>query len=131
MSKLSIDKTPTGEEEFQDWTNEDKVKGASWDPDKARVRIDKIARALAISWSIFLMIVVIMQGTTVNAWICGFIPVFKSFHLSSTEFIAVVTTTTATIFGFLIIISRHLFHNGGLKFPLSSLSTLDTPRSPS
>jgi hypothetical protein len=36
-----------------------------------------------------------------------------SFHLETSEFIAVVTTTTATVFGFLVIVARHVFNGSG------------------
>lgn len=37
------------------------------------------------------------------------IPVLPVFQLDKTEFIAVVTTTTAAVFGFLVIVARGLF----------------------
>lgn len=40
------------------------------------------------------------------------ITIFPKFHLGQGEFIAVVTTTTASVFGFLVIISRGLFKGG-------------------
>lgn len=68
-----------------------------------------MARALAISWSLFLAWVTLGQGFETNHYIFGIWLVQGEFHLETSEFIAVVTTTTATVFGFLVIVTRHLF----------------------
>ncbi|WP_164118880.1 hypothetical protein [Sphingorhabdus sp. Alg239-R122] len=109
--KLRLDRTPTGEEEYEDWNNPPRLRG-EWDADAARTRIDRISRTLAIAWSLFLAWIILAQGFSKDHYILWLLPVFGEFHLKTGEFIAVVTTTTATVFGFLIIVARHVFSNG-------------------
>lgn len=106
--KRTLDDTPTGDEEFRDWNDQPRVSG-NWDPDAARCRIDRIARSLAICWSLFLAWILLAQGFDKNHLILWVWPIQGSFHLETTEFVAVVTTTTAAVFGFLVIVARHLF----------------------
>lgn len=106
--KRQLDETPTGDEEYRDWTNEPVVSG-DWNPDAARTRIDRISRSLAICWSVFLAWIVLAQGFSTDHTALLLIPIQGSFHLETSEFIAVVTTTTATVFGFLVIVARHVF----------------------
>lgn len=108
-----MDSTPTGVEEWEAWLSEAALQ-PTWDPDKARVRIDKIARRLATSWSIFLAYLILAQGLGRAVFLDVpftryYVQLFPKYHLESTEFVAVVTTTTASVFGFLIIVSRALF----------------------
>lgn len=110
--KRTLDDTPTGDEEFRDWNDEPLVSGENWDPDAARIRIDRISRTLAICWSLFLAWVILAQGFDTDHVIFWLWPIQGSFHLETSEFIAVVTTTTATVFGFLVIVARHLFAGG-------------------
>lgn len=105
-----LDDTPTGDEEFRDWNDEPRVSG-DWDPDAARTRIDRMARALAVLWSLFLAWIILAQGYDTDHFFLSLLPIHGAFHLESGEFIAVVTTTTATVFGFLVIVTRHLFSN--------------------
>jgi len=107
--KRALDVTPTGDEEFRDWNDESRVSGENWDPDAARIRIDRLSRTLAICWSLFLAWVILAQGFDKDHEIFWLWPIQGSFHLETSEFIAVVTTTTATVFGFLVIVARHLF----------------------
>lgn len=109
--KRRLDTTPSGNEEFRDWNNEPVVSGG-WDPDAARSRIDRIARALAICWSLFLAWIILAQGFDTDHYVLWLWPIQGSFHLETTEFVAVVTTTTAAVFGFLVIVARHLFAGG-------------------
>lgn len=106
--RLRLDSTPTGEEEFADWNDERRLSG-EWDPNAARTRIEKISRTLVVSWSLFLAYIILAQGFRKGFLVLWLIPVAPAFHLESSEFIAVVTTTTLSVFGFLIIVSRHLF----------------------
>lgn len=106
--KRRLDETPTGDEEFRDWTNEPAVSG-EWDPDAARSRIDRISRRLAVYWSMFLIWMILAQGFGDDKFTLFGVDLGGSFHLESGEFIAVVTTTTATVFGFLVIVARHVF----------------------
>jgi hypothetical protein len=64
---------------------------------------------LAIAWSLFLGWIILAQGFTDDKTLFLIIPISGDFKLESSEFIAVVTTTTASVFGFLIIVARHLF----------------------
>lgn len=107
--KRALDDTPTGDEEFRDWNDQPLVSGENWDADAARIRIDRIARALAIGWSLFLVWVILAQGYDTDHLIFWLWPIQGSFNLETSEFIAVVTTTTASVFGFLIIVARDLF----------------------
>jgi hypothetical protein len=110
-----LDPTPTFEEELRDFEFEEAYAGTEpYDPDAARMRIDKIARRLALVWSIFLIYIILAQGlprgwrVRVESHEFWIIPIFK---LETAEFVAVVTTTTAAVFGFLVIVSRHLFQS--------------------
>jgi len=58
---------------------------------------------LAISWMIFIVIVVIAQ----------FVARLYGAGLRPEEFIAVVTTTTASVFGFWYLVGRYLFPKEG------------------
>jgi hypothetical protein len=104
-----LDDTPTGKEEFLDWNDQPRVSGENWDENAARVRIDRIARALALGWSSFLVWVILAQGYPTDHTFLRIVPIQGAFHLETSEFIAVVTTTTASVFGFLIIVARDLF----------------------
>lgn len=83
-----------------------------YDESEAKARIDALARWLATVWTVFLMYIVIAQGNgdgfTLNVfgWSARLMP---NFHLESGEFIAVFTTTTASVFGFLVIVANYLF----------------------
>jgi hypothetical protein len=107
--KRALDDTPTGDEEFRDWNDQLLVSGENWDENAARIRIDRIARALALGWSSFLVWVILAQGYSSNHHFMWLLPIHGEFHLETSEFIAVVTTTTASVFGFLIIVARDLF----------------------
>jgi hypothetical protein len=114
--EIRLDPTPTGDEEYRDWLSEADLT-PTWNPDAARTRIDKIARRLAIFWSVFLVYMIIAQGNGDGVvlrlpWQRHIILV-PHFHLQASEFIAVVTTTTASVFGFLVIVARYLFKARG------------------
>lgn len=112
-TKLRLDRTPSGSEEYEDWLIPESL-APTWDPDAARLRIDTIARNLARWWSFFLIYLIIAQGNkdgvrVLIPWTERVVPIVPVFHLEPTEFIAVVTTTTASVFGFLVIVARALF----------------------
>lgn len=99
--------------------NEAIASGAtSYDEEAAKIRLDRIAHRLAVFWSIFLVAVIMMQGIKTGLQlpfpfpILGYqaIWVLPKFDLEGSEFIAVVTTTTATVFGFLTIVAGYLFN---------------------
>ena len=111
--KVRLDSSPTGTEEWDAWLSENALQ-PTWDPDQARVRIDKIARWLARGWSFFLVYLIFAQGIGTGVHLelpftGRSLPIGPTFHLQSTEFVAVVTTTTISVFGFLVIVSRALF----------------------
>lgn len=111
--EIRLDPTPSGDEEYRDWLEESSLT-PKWDPDAARTRIDKIARRLAIFWSLFLVYMIMAQGNADGValpipWTSRTLIVVPRFHLEPSEFIAVVTTTTASVFGFLVIVARYLF----------------------
>lgn len=114
---IQLDRTPTYEEEVRDFLSEPAYKGTKpFDEDGAKGRIDSIARRLAIVWSFFLIYLILAQGFTsgwqVDLEVRGYKISFflvRPFHLDSADFIAVVTTTTAAVFGFLVIVTNHLF----------------------
>jgi hypothetical protein len=91
---------------------------ANYDEEAAKIRLDKIAHRLAIFWSIFLVAVIMMQGVKTGLQIPFPFPILgyeamwilPNFDLEGPEFIAVVTTTTATVFGFLTIVAGYLFN---------------------
>jgi hypothetical protein len=112
--RWTLDKTPTFAEEVRDFTDEEAATGAKYDLEQAKIRIDSIARHLAIVWSAFLAYIIVAQGASNGAQVVlvpftdrglNVIP----FDLAPSEFIAVVTTTTASVFGFLVIVANHLF----------------------
>lgn len=113
---LRLDPTPTWEEEWRDFLSEDRFRGVvPFDKESAKRRVDKIARRLAICWSAFLIYIILAQAfghglQIIMQW--DWPPAkfsVQAFNLKSTEFIAVVTTTTASVFGFLVIIATNLF----------------------
>ena len=113
--RLQLDPTPSGAEESADLPDIRRVRGDAFNPSEAKSRIDKIARWLAVVWTIFLAYIILIQGfnRTISFVLFDlYIPIFPKFHLEQGEFIAVVTTTTASVFGFLVIISRGLFKSG-------------------
>jgi hypothetical protein len=86
--------------------------GVPYNEDDAKFRIDRLARWLAFMWTAFLMYIVLAQGngdgTTIT--LCGqTFQILPKFKLGSSEFIAVFTTTTAAVFGFLVIVANYLF----------------------
>lgn len=109
--ELQLDDSPTGEEEEAAFPDLRKARGDEYDEDKAKVRIDRIARWLAILWTGFLWYIILAQATRGGfVWFLGFmVTAQQPFHLESSEFIAVVTTTTASVFGFLVIVANSLF----------------------
>lgn len=114
--EVRLDPTPTGDEEYRDWLEPGSL-APTWDPDKARTRTDKIARHLAMFWSVFLVYIIIAQGNSDGVtlslpWTEWELRLVPAFSLEPSEFIAVVTTTTAAVFGFLVIVARHLFRAG-------------------
>ncbi len=116
--KVTLDPTPSGTAEGNALAtgSEDIASGKLvYSPEHAKLRIDTIARWLAICWSLFLAYLVLCQGFSSGILLHILNPVYKSyfemkpFKLGSAEFIAVVTTTTASVFGFLVIVASHLF----------------------
>jgi hypothetical protein len=110
--KLSLDSTPTGEEEQREFPNQASAMGLPYDEGPAKTRIDGLARRLAIAWTIFLIYIVIAQGHKYGAALVIFgvkFWIIPEFHLDKAEFIAVFTTTTGAVFGFLVIVANHLF----------------------
>lgn len=86
--------------------------GLPYKEGEAKQRIDTLARWLASVWTIFLMYLVIAQGNKDGAVLTLFdhqVRVLPAFALAKEEFIAVFTTTTASVFGFLVIVANHLF----------------------
>jgi len=111
MAEIALEPSPSGEAEASAFPDLPQARG-DWNPDKARVRIDRIARRLAVSWTAFLWVLIFLQGRRVGYHphdFGRFIPLIPAFHLEESAFIAVVTTTTASVFGFLVIIANHLF----------------------
>lgn len=115
---LKLDRTPTYEEELRAFGSEEAYKGTKpFNEDQAKGRIDSIARWLAIVWSTFLIYIIFAQGIgtglalewTTEGGVAERVPIMPVFHLESADFIAVVTTTTAAVFGFLVIVTNHLF----------------------
>jgi preprotein translocase subunit SecG len=115
--RLQLDDTPTGQEEYDDFPDQRRLMGY-YDEDEAKTRIDALARRLAYVWTAFLMFIVLEQGNGdgTTATIMGkTIQILPKFKLGSSEFIAVFTTTTASVFGFLVIVANYLFKRQGRK----------------
>jgi len=125
--KLKLDASPTGVEEDRDFDNFAAAKGtAPFDPEGAKTRIDRISRTLARIWTTFLIWAILAQGIKTGlylsipiiGWIShiqiggGKLWLMPPFQLGGSEFIAVVTTTTASVFGFLVIVTNALFKQG-------------------
>ncbi|MEE4012123.1 hypothetical protein V1T76_08690 [Roseibium sp. FZY0029] len=112
-----LDPTPTFDEELRDFEDEGAYSGSDpFDDEAAKTRIDKIARRLALWWSAFLVFVIMAQGIEDGAnvtipYMQLQVPILPKFHLDTAAFVAVVTTTTASVFGFLVIVSNHLFRD--------------------
>lgn len=118
---LKLDPTPTFDEEVRDFSNPKAYSGEKpFDGEAAKTRIDSIARRLAVTWTIFLAYVILGQGyrdglqiwyqTGLGEWSSFYL--IRPFRLETAEFVAVVTTTTLTVFGFLVIVANHLFYRG-------------------
>ena len=110
---VTLDSTPTGAEEYSDFDELPLVRGEGYNENQARSRIDGLARWLVLSWTAFLMYIVIAQGNADGFRIKLFgvdIPLIPVFDLESSEFIAVFTTTTVSVFGFLVIVANYLFN---------------------
>lgn len=107
---LHLDPTPTYEEEVAAFEDPRRYQG--FDIEAARHRIDRIARWMAILWSFFLAYIIMAQGLA-SGWVFrwGWFRVYliPKFHLETSEFVAVVTSTTAAVFAFMVIIAKHLF----------------------
>lgn len=109
--EIGLDPTPTGEEEAEAFPDIRTARGDQFDEESAKTRIDKLARWLAGLWTAFLWYIILAQGMH-NGWhphFWRYIPILPAYHLTDGEFIAVVTTTTASVFGFLVIVARYLF----------------------
>jgi len=109
--ELRLDPTPTGEEEARDFNDPPKARGI-YNKDAAKTRVDRIARHLAVAWTVILTYLIFAQGQPSGVYINIHGVVLHSappFHLQPSEFIAVVTTTTISVFGFLVIVANHLF----------------------
>src|SRR4051812_16979805 len=112
MADLDLDASPTGEGEAKAFLDIRTARGDQYNEEKAKTRIDRIARWLAICWTLFLWYIILAQGHKVGFHphvIWRYIPFQPTFHLDEGEFIAVVTTTTASVFGFLVIVASYLF----------------------
>lgn len=86
--------------------------GLPYKEGEAKQRIDTLARWLAAAWTLFLMYLVVAQGNRDGTLFHVFgssWQIMPKFHLEKEEFIAVFTTTTASVFGFLVIVANHLF----------------------
>lgn len=70
-------------------------------------------RLLAVTkvWLFFIAIIIILQGLygTIFPWFGHYL--FK-FHLSSNVMIAVLTSTTVTVVGLFLVVTRHIFNRG-------------------
>jgi hypothetical protein len=116
---LKLDPSPSFEEEVRDFGNPDAYSGAKpFDGEAAKTRIDSIARRLAIVWTAFLAYIILAEGLK-DGWEVSYqngagewssFYLIRPFHLEGPDFIAVVTTTTISVFGFLVIVANHLFH---------------------
>lgn len=111
--RLRLDDSPSGEEEEQDFPDQRRAMGVPYDEDDAKHRIDSLARNLARVWTVFLMYIVIAQGVKTGISFSFFgreIHLVPKFDLETGEFIAVFTTTTASVFAFLLIVANYLFN---------------------
>ena len=109
---VKLDSTPSGQEEYADWN--DLPRASGWNIDDAKMRVDKIAHSLVRLWSLFLMWIIVAQGNADGTTLQLFgwdIQILPKFSMRGPEFIAVVTTTTASVFGFLLIVANHLFRS--------------------
>lgn len=108
---LQIDDTPTGREEDESFLEPTGAKArgeGSYDESNARTRIDGLARWLVVAWALFLMTLTWAQGAEDGLFIFG-LQVASKMNLAVPEFIAVVTTTTASVLAFLVIVTNYLF----------------------
>lgn len=113
-----LDPTPSFDEEVRDFVDPDAYSGIiPFDGEAAKTRIDTIARTLAIVWTGFLIYIIFAQGiksgfvvyyqNSTGSWASFYL--VRPFNLETSEFIAVVTTITVSVFGFLVIVANHLF----------------------
>ena len=121
-ARVRLDPTPSGNEEDRDFPDQSRLLklDSPYLEGPAKTRIDILARWLASVWTIFLMYIVIAQGNAdgTTIYLCGkSFQILPKFHLESGEFIAVFTTTTISVFGFLVIVANHLFKRQNDKIP--------------
>ncbi|MGN6208119.1 hypothetical protein [Asticcacaulis sp.] len=106
---VDLDETPTPEEESEEFKTPDelkieeirasRLKNSQFQDDmKARRKFANRAFGITIFWLIALVVFVSLQFTK-----------FFGFSLTEAEFITVVTTTTASVFGFWMLVGSYLF----------------------
>lgn len=112
---IILDDTPTGAEEEENLFGEPiddprdlntiiSAQSRLQDMDERKIFADR-SFLLALIWVIFLVIMPFFQ-MLVSKW---------GYGLSDNQFIAVVTTTTASVFGFWYLVGRYLFPNNNAK----------------
>lgn len=105
---VELDRTPTGKEEFDFFSSEEergrKLRNDSEEQDMGhRAKFAEHAYKITEAWVGFLILISIGQ------FACK--PI--GLGLGTTEFVTVVTTTTASVFGFWLLVGRYLFHRSG------------------
>ena len=103
--RVQIDRDPTPREESLVFLNEEerkqRIKNDSDEQDMDhRARFAEHAYRLTEAWVGFLILISIGQFAAKPIGL----------GLGTTEFVTVVTTTTASVFGFWLLVGRYLFH---------------------
>lgn len=112
-AEWKLDETPTGEEEFALFSQpelltstqdvRDYLENADYQSDiKAKRSFQKFALKIGYCWAVMLIVTIALQG-------------FGLFHFEQAEFIAIVTTTTSSVFGLAYVVGRYLFGSKAYK----------------
>lgn len=102
--RVELDRDPTGEEEFDLFsTEEERAKRLRNDSNlqdmKERIRYADHAYGITQAWVGFLIVITIAQFSLAPLGL----------GLGRAEFITVFTTSTASVFGFWLLVGRYLF----------------------
>lgn len=106
QDRVELDRTPTGEEERDETfsTEEERARRLRNDSNqqdmKERIRYADHAYGITQAWVGFLIVLTLAQFSLTPL----------KMGLGQAEFITVFTTTTASVFGFWLLVGQYLFH---------------------
>lgn len=74
--------------------------------------LTRVLLKVTAAWLIFLAVIIVLQGLhkTIFPWLGNY---FFGFYLEPSVMIAILTTTTLTVVGLFLVVTRHIFYRGG------------------